>query len=78
MVTSVAFSVRQFSVVGWPFCTVVGFALSEAVGVGGGGGGAGGGGGGFFLQAPRASTMTSAATKANHFLFCFTSNSLHE
>ena len=57
MLTSVALVVCQVSVVDWPFSTVLGLAVSEAVGAAGGGGGGGGGGATFFLQAP--SIMTA-------------------
>src|SRR5882724_9233850 len=52
MLASVALLVCQVRVVDWPFSTVFGLAVSEAVGAAGGGGGGGGGGATFFLQAP--------------------------
>src|SRR4029079_12615578 len=59
---SVALVVSQVRVVGWPFSTVLGFAVSEAVGAAGGGGGGGGGGATFFLQAPSVMMAPNANT----------------
>src|SRR5437868_4794321 len=73
MVTSVALVVCQVSVLDWPLSTVLGLALSEAVGAAGGGGGGGGGGATFFLQAPSVMMAPSANTTMIHFsLACFT------
>jgi hypothetical protein len=74
---SVALVVSQVRVVGWPFSTVLGFAVSEAVGAAGGGGGGGGGGATFFLQAPSVMMALSANTTMIHFILpCFTLSSL--
>jgi hypothetical protein len=67
MLTSVALAVCQVSVVDWPFWTVSGLALSDAVGAAGGGGGGGGAGTTFFLQAPSIRTAVRATTRVTHF-----------
>src|ERR1700730_13327921 len=64
MLASVALLVCQVRVVDWPFSTVLGFAVSEAVGAADGGGGGGGGGATFFLMAPNANTSII------HLIFC--------
>src|SRR5579863_7803564 len=73
MLTSVAFVVCQLSVVDWPFSTVLGLAVSEAVGAAGGGGG-GGGGGGVFLWHPPSNRMAARVIMSEiHFdRCCFT------
>src|SRR5690349_23518977 len=77
MLTSVALLVCQLKVVDWPFCTVSGLAVSDAVGAAGGGGGGGGGGATFFLQAPNIITAPNASMSMTHFVFsCFTFSSL--
>src|SRR5436305_12677173 len=74
---SVAFVVSQVRVVGWPLSTVLGFAVSEAVGAAAGGGGGGGGGATFFLQAPNVMMALKANTSMIQFnLFCFNFSSL--
>src|SRR5947209_2690311 len=70
MRTSVAFSVRQLSVTGWPCCTEVGLALSVAVGAGGGGTLVLVGGFGGFLQAASRIRITRTG---NSLRVCFTS-----
>src|SRR5438309_4113657 len=73
MLASVALLVCQVRVVDWPFSTVFGLAVSDAVGPAGAGGGGGGGGATFFLQAPSIITAASANTSAIHFVLpCFT------
>jgi hypothetical protein len=73
MLTSVAFVVCQVRVVDWPLSTVLGFAVSEAVGAAGGGGGGGGGGATFFLQAPNIMIAPNMNISVIHFSFgCFT------
>jgi hypothetical protein len=75
METSVAFSVRQVSVVDCPRCTEFGFALMLAVGAGGGGGGGGGAAGCFFLHAVTSISPARARTRVHFTLRCFTSSS---
>src|SRR5438309_10189858 len=77
MLASVALLVCQVRVVDWPFSTVFGLAVSEAVGAAGGGGGGGGGGATFFLQAPSVMIAPSANTTMIHFILpCFTFSSM--
>src|SRR5207253_396491 len=73
MLASVALLVCQVRVVDWPFSTVFGLAVSEAVGAAGAGGGGGGGGATFFLQAPSIMMAPKANTSiANLSRRCFT------
>jgi hypothetical protein len=76
MLTSVALLVSQLRVVDAPLSTVLGFAVSDAVGAAGGGGGGGGGGAAFFLHALRNITALNASSKPIHFSVCFTFSSL--
>ena len=77
MLTSVALLVCQVKVVDCPFSTVLGLAVSEAVGAAGGGGGGGGGGATFFLQAPSIMMAPSTNTNIIHLSFrCFTLSSV--
>jgi hypothetical protein len=67
MLTSVAKSVRQISVVDWPAAMVLGLAVKDAVGAGARGGGGGGGAGAvFFLQALTVRTTISATATLIH------------
>jgi hypothetical protein len=67
MLTSVAKSVRQISVVDWPAVIVLGLAVRDAVGAGAGGGGGGGGGGAvFFLHALTVRHTASAMATRVH------------
>ena len=68
MLTLLAFCVSQVRVVACPLSTVLGLAVSDAVGAAGGGGGGGGGGATFFLQAPSVRTAPRANMKTTHFV----------
>jgi hypothetical protein len=70
MLTSVALVVCQVKVVGWPFSTLFGLAVREAVGAGGGGGGGGGGGATFLWQADNIMTAPNARINALRFNIC--------
>src|SRR6202035_983388 len=70
MLTSVASVVCQVSVGACPFSTVLGLAVSDAVGAAGGGGGGGGGGGVFLWQAPKNRIAPNANTRVIHFILC--------
>jgi hypothetical protein len=77
MLMSVAFVVCHVRVVEPPLSTVLGLALSDAVGAAAGGGGGGGGGATFFLQAPKVMMALNANTSMIHFnLLCFNFSSL--
>ena len=67
IVTVVAFSVDQVSVLDWPRSIDAGLAVSDAVGFAGGGGGGGGGGVTFLWHAPNAITPNNASRRKNHF-----------
>jgi hypothetical protein len=77
MLASVALLVCQVRVVDWPFSTVLGLAVSEAVGAAAGGGGGGGGGATFFLQAPNIMMAPSANTNIIHLILCCFTLVLH-
>src|SRR6476661_4042722 len=79
MLTLLAFCVSQVRVVACPLSTVLGLAVSDAVGADGAGGGGGGGGATFFLQAPSTMIAPRTTIKLNHFSFCcVTIASMHE
>src|SRR6267154_1095852 len=71
---SVALVVSHVSVVASPFCTELGFAVKEAVGVGGGGVATGGGGTGGWWHAPSSRALPRARTEMKR-LTCFTASS---